>query len=117
MLEQTAIKAGGSMLAELLDSALKKGLACLPSPYALVGYSAAFGDSDLIATCFKLFENDLNVSATAKALYMHRNTLIYRIAKIKRITGLDVTSFADAVTFLIMYRCFVEDKGGNYERK
>ena len=61
-----------------------------------------FSNSDLLDTCFCLLGNDLNVSRTARKLYMHRNTLIYRLNKIQNITGLDIRVFDMAVTFEIL---------------
>ncbi len=58
-------------------------------------------DSETMLTIQKFFENNLNVSETARQLYIHRNTLVYRLEKIKRITGLELTSFDDAVIFKI----------------
>ncbi len=65
-----------------------------------------FEDAELMTTLNCLFENDLNVSKTARALYMHRNTLIYRLDKVRSITGLNPDSFNDAVTFLILYALY-----------
>ena len=47
------------------------------------------------------FENNLNISETARQLYIHRNTLVYRLEKIQKLTGLDVRVFEDALTFKI----------------
>lgn len=58
-------------------------------------------DSETMLTIQKFFENNLNVSETARQLYIHRNTLVYRLEKIKRITGLELTSFDDAVIFKV----------------
>ncbi len=58
-------------------------------------------DNETMLTTQKFFENNLNVSETARQLYIHRNTLVYRLDKIKRLTGLELTSFDDAVTFKI----------------
>jgi carbohydrate diacid regulator len=67
-----------------------------------------FGDnvpSDLedetLTTINKFFENNLNVSETSRQLFVHRNTLVYRIEKIQRSTGLDLRNFDDALTFKI----------------
>ena len=49
-----------------------------------------------------LFENNLNLSVTARELYTHRNTLVYRLDKIKKISGLDLKMFDDAVMFKIL---------------
>lgn len=66
------------------------------------GAKAVFNDPDMLATAQTFLENDLNVSSTSRVLYMHRNTLIYRIDKIKRETGLDIQKFNDAVTFKLI---------------
>lgn len=113
MPETTTFQAGGSLLSKLIDDAVKDKSASLPAGRELAPYTVAFGDKDLVETCFCLFENDLNVSRTAVKLYMHRNTLIYRIAKLKRLTGLDVCTFADAVSFIILYRCYSEEVRSN----
>ena len=52
-------------------------------------------------TLNKFFENNLNVSETSRQLFVHRNTLVYRIEKIQKSTGLDLRSFDDALTFKI----------------
>ena len=118
MPETNTFQAGGSLLSKLLNEALNNRSYSLPSGRELAPYIEAFGDKDLVETCFSLFENDLNVSKTAVGLYMHRNTLIYRIAKLKRLTGLDVCSFSDAVSFIILYRCYLEEtKNGGTRRK
>lgn len=104
----TTLKAGGELFNKLMKGAMKDKANGLIDGYDLKAYEGAFSDKDLVDTCLALFENDLNVSRTACELYMHRNTLIYRIAKIKRLTGLNVCAFSDAVTFLILYRCYCE---------
>ena len=58
-----------------------------------------FADPDMLGTAEKFLENNLNVSETARKLYMHRNTLTYRLDKIQRATGLDIRNFSDAITF------------------
>lgn len=59
-------------------------------------------DNELLLTAAKFLENSLNISDTARKLYVHRNTLIYRLNKIQNITGLDLRSFKDAVNFNIL---------------
>ena len=66
------------------------------------GARAVFNDNDLLMTAQAFLNNNLNVSLTARELYMHRNTLIYRIDKIERETGLNIQKFSDAVTFKIV---------------
>ncbi|MCR5503694.1 MAG: helix-turn-helix domain-containing protein [Lachnospiraceae bacterium] len=58
-------------------------------------------DEEIVTTVYKFFENSLNVSETARQLFIHRNTLGYRIEKLKSLTGLDVRNFDDALTFVI----------------
>ena len=58
-------------------------------------------DEETLNTLNKCFENNLNVSETSRQLFVHRNTLVYRIEKIQKRTGLDLRSFDDALTFKI----------------
>lgn len=58
-------------------------------------------DDETLATVNLFFENSLNISETARKLYVHRNTLVYRLEKIQKTTGLDVRVFDDALTFKI----------------
>lgn len=57
---------------------------------------------EMLNTVHNFFENSLNLSETSRQLYIHRNTLVYRLDKIQKITGLDLRNFDDAVTFKIM---------------
>lgn len=58
-------------------------------------------DEDTIETINRFFENNLNVSETSRKLYVHRNTLVYRLEKIKKITGLDLREFDHAIVFKV----------------
>ncbi len=58
-------------------------------------------DEEIITTVNKFFENNLNVSETSRQLFVHRNTLVYRVEKLQKSTGLDVRTFDDALTFKI----------------
>ncbi len=58
-------------------------------------------DEETLTTINKFFENSLNVSETSRQLYIHRNTLVYRLDKIQKSTGLDLRVFEDAITFKI----------------
>ena len=58
-------------------------------------------DDETLNTLNKFFENNLNVSETARQLYVHRNTLVYRIERIQESTGLNLRTFDDALTFKI----------------
>ena len=58
-------------------------------------------DEETLTTINKFFENNLNVSETSRQLFVHRNTLVYRIEKLQKSTGLDIRVFDDALTFKI----------------
>lgn len=80
----------------------------LPIPLCEMFLDEVFGgkfpedlDEETLTTINKFFENSLNVSETSRQLYIHRNTLVYRLEKLQRSTGLDVRVFEDALTFRI----------------
>ncbi len=80
----------------------------LPIPLCKLFLVEIFGDmrvddfdEETITTINKFFENSLNVSETSRQLYIHRNTLVYRLDKIQKITNLDLREFSDAITFRI----------------
>ena len=58
-------------------------------------------DHEILSTIDNFFENNLNVSETARQLFVHRNTLVYRIEKLQKSTGLDIRTFEDAMTLKI----------------
>ena len=58
-------------------------------------------DQETLTTINKFFENSLNVSETSRQLFIHRNTLVYRLDKLQKSTGLDLRVFEDAITFKI----------------
>ena len=58
-------------------------------------------DEEIITTIYEFFKNDLNVSETARQLYIHRNTLVYRLDKVLKTIGLDLRKFDDAVVFKV----------------
>jgi len=58
-------------------------------------------DEETLSTVYKFFENNLNISETSRQLYIHRNTLVYRLDKLQKSTGLDLRVFEDAITFKI----------------
>ena len=59
-------------------------------------------DEEMLYTIDMFFKKDLNLSDTARQLYIHRNTLVYRLDKVQKQTGLDLRSFEDAVTFKLL---------------
>lgn len=58
-------------------------------------------DEETMVTIHKFFENNLNISETARQLYVHRNTLVYRLERIEKALGLDIRTFEDAMLFKI----------------
>lgn len=80
----------------------------LPIPLCEMFMKEVFGnqmpdtfDEETVTTINKFFENNLNVSETSRQLYVHRNTLVYRLEKLQKSTGLDIRVFDDALTFKI----------------
>lgn len=80
----------------------------LPLPLCKMYIREIFGnkspdnfDGEMLTTINKFFENNLNVSETSRQLFIHRNTLVYRLDKIQKQTGLDIRIFEDSITFKI----------------
>ncbi len=80
----------------------------LPIPLCKMFIREIFGgkspddfDEETLITINKFFENSLNVSETSRQLFIHRNTLVYRLDKLQKTTGLDLRVFEDAITFRI----------------
>lgn len=73
-------------------------------------------DHETLFTIQKFFENNLNVSETSRKLFVHRNTLVYRLEKIKRITGLDLREFDHAIVFKValMVKKYLDSKPVKY---
>ncbi|MCQ2387107.1 MAG: helix-turn-helix domain-containing protein [Clostridia bacterium] len=88
----------GKMLEELPKYRLKEFLDILKDDSA----NEIFEDEEMIKTAEEFFKNNLNVSETSRKIYLHRNTLIYRLDKIERGTGLDIRKFDDAVSFYLI---------------
>lgn len=96
----------GLSLARVVGALGKSRREKLLEGYDLKNLVKIFEDKELMSTIRVLFENDLNVSATARSLFMHRNTLIYRLNKVRALTGLDPCSFGDAMTLLILFALY-----------
>lgn len=61
-----------------------------------------FEDNELMVTAQALFDKNLSIISASKEIFVHRNTLVYRIEKIKKKIGLDIRKFEDAMTFKIL---------------
>ncbi len=80
----------------------------IPMPLCEMFIHEVFGDEipdvfgeETMTTIQKFFENNLNISETARQLFVHRNTLVYRLERLEKIIGLDIRKFDDAMTFKI----------------
>ena len=94
----------------------------LPIPLCKMFMKEIFGDhmpdtfdDETLTTINKFFDNSLNVSETSRQLYVHRNTLVYRLEKLQKTTGLDIRVFDDALTFkialmVVSYMKYMEDQ-------
>ena len=73
-------------------------------------------DQETLFTIQRFFENNLNVSETSRKLFVHRNTLVYRLEKIKKLTGLDLREFDDAIVFKValMVKKYLDAKPVRY---
>ncbi|MBQ9408280.1 MAG: helix-turn-helix domain-containing protein [Clostridia bacterium] len=88
---------------------LERFLAGIPEETAAVFHQTLFNrktsklfSEEMLNTIETFFDNSLNLSETARQLYIHRNTLVYRLDKIQKIVGLDLRAFDDAVTFKLL---------------
>lgn len=73
-------------------------------------------DQETLYTINKFFENNLNVSETSRKLFVHRNTLVYRLEKIKKLTGLDLREFDHAIVFKValMVKQYLDSQNVRY---
>lgn len=87
-----------NMIEELPKAKIKDYLGLLLEKDA----RSLFDDEEIISTVEEFLDSSLNVSETARKLFMHRNTLMYRLDKIERNTGLNIKRFSDAITFRLI---------------
>lgn len=86
------------MLEEVPEHKLEKYL----SEFTDENFRELFEDEEMLGTAEEFLQSSLNVSETSRNLYMHRNTLLYRLDKIEKATGLNIRSFSDAVSFRVL---------------
>jgi DNA-binding PucR family transcriptional regulator len=103
MLEVKHYCGGYKVLEDMVSDLSEERVQSIVKNYDINRFKEIFDNDDMMSTCNSLFENNLNVSATARKMYMHRNTLIYRLNKIKKETGLDVCDFSQAVIFIVLH--------------
>lgn len=85
----------------------------LISGYDIKNFAKVFEDEGMMNTARAFLDNGMNVSLTSRKLYMHRNTLIYKLNAIRRMTGLDLRDFNMAVTFEIVHTLYVMNRGNS----
>jgi len=104
-----------SLLSERFLADVPRELAQKYAAMLFTRKNARLFNDEMIHTIEKFFENSLNLSETARQLYIHRNTLVYRLDKVQRVIGLDLRAFDDAVTFKVMI--LLNKSGGEKARK
>lgn len=94
---------GGTDFTELVSALPKTFREKLTSGYDMKGFAKIFEDEEMMRTADAFLSCGMNISRSARVLYMHRNTLIYRLGTIRRQTGLDLRDFKDAVNFKLLH--------------
>ena len=90
------------LLMRLLEDIPRSRLKDYMEQFCVNGADEIFEDEDMAGTAEEFLESSLNISETSRNLFMHRNTLMYRLDKIERATGLNIRKFSDAVTFRVI---------------
>lgn len=103
--EQTQIKLMD--FAEILSMLSKQQRENLIAGYDMDKFVKIFKDYGMMQTIEVFLQSGMNISRTAKILYMHRNTLIYKLNSIRKWTGLDLRDFHMAATFKMLHTLYV----------
>ena len=90
------------LLTKMLEDVPAERLKEYVEQFHIEGAKEIFSDEEMATTAEEFLENSLNLSETSRNLFMHRNTLMYRLDKIERVTGLNIRNFSDAVTFRVV---------------
>lgn len=90
------------LLVKMLEDVPASKLKEYTEQFRIGNAEEVFADEEMTGTAEAFLENSLNISETSRTLFMHRNTLMYRLDKIERITGLNIRNFSDAVTFRVL---------------
>lgn len=93
-------------ISAIVELAPKTAREKLFADYDIKKLLKVFEDESLMETVETFLKNDLNVSRASRAMYMHRNTLMYRLNQIQHLTGLDLRTYDMAVTFQILYSLY-----------
>ncbi len=108
--DETSVAVEPITLGEIAAVLSDEERAQLLARYDIKNFARVFEDGEICATCLTFFKCRLNVSETARIMFMHRNTLIYRLDKVRQITGLDLREFSSAVTFELLYNIYFEKR-------
>ncbi len=90
------------LLVRMIEDVPKSRLKDYMEQFRIDGAAEIFEDEEMVQTAEAFLESSLNISETSRTLYLHRNTLMYRLDKIERATGLNIRKFSDAVTFRVI---------------
>ncbi len=90
------------LLVKMLEDIPESKLAEYFSELSNEQFKEVFDDEEMLNTAESFLQSSLNVSETSRNLFMHRNTLLYRLDKIEKATGLNIRSFSDAVSFRVL---------------
>ena len=90
------------ILLKMLEDIPESKLDTYFSEFADENFKEIFEDEEMLSTAEEFLRSNLNVSETSRNLYVHRNTLLYRLDKMERATGLNIRSFSDAVSFRVL---------------
>lgn len=90
------------LLVKMLEDIPKPRLKEYMEQFRISNAGEVFDDEEMAGTAEEFLASSLNISETSRNLFMHRNTLMYRLDKIERITGLNIREFSDAVTFRVI---------------
>lgn len=90
------------LLIKMLEDISESKLETYFSELADENIKEIFQDEEMLSTAEEFLRSNLNVSETSRNLYMHRNTLLYRLDKLEKATGLNIRSFSDAVSFRVL---------------
>lgn len=112
MAQPTTKDGGVKLLERLAFSLTEEELSDITGKCDKKGCAKVFGNAELVETCYRLFENDFNVKKTAGDLYMHRNTLSYKMRKVNEATGLDVCTFDGAIAFVLLRSLYLSERNG-----
>lgn len=100
------IKENSSLLSIILKSMGGECQDCLYSMFSAQNILKVLDDKELMLSARVLFDNNLSIGDASKQIYIHRNTMVYRIEKIERLTGLDIRKFDEAMALCALINLY-----------